>query len=258
MSKPPTYALLSDTSKPLVIQAIEQVFHKIPTNITPETTHGIVLGGDGFMLTCLQQALKSDITLYGFNFGTKGFLMNTAENIYLWKERIPQAIPAVLYPLHVTMKDWHGHQMEFFAFNEVAVLRASGQALNIKIWIDDILRMENLVGDGLILSTPMGSGAYNYAAQGPMVPLETNVLPLTPVNPLYPARWPGALLPDTSQFHFEILDPTKRPAQVSVDGLTYVDIVHIHVHMSHNHFAKVLFDAPSTLQERLIANQFPA
>lgn len=253
---PHNIALMVDPTKPEALKVAQEMFADSHACIDEHTTHVIALGGDGFMLSCLQSAMNQGFALYGINFGTRGFLMNPLPASSDWPHILNHTTEAVLHPLHTTMIDHKGNEHIFYAFNEVAMIRGSGQALKVKISVDGIDRLNPLMGDGLILSTPAGSSAYNYAAQGPMLPLEANVLPLTPMNAHSPRRWPGALLSNTSRFAFEILEPHKRPAQVSVDGITFEGIVRMQAHLSRSHYAKVLFNNNFTLHERLIQHQF--
>lgn len=253
---PHNISVMVDPSKPEALQAAHTLFSTAKPNIDDSTTHVIALGGDGFMLSCLQTAMNQPFALYGVNYGTRGFLMNPPPQPDAWPALLDDVTEAVLHPLHITMIDERGHSETFYAFNELAMIRASGQALKVAIRVDGIVRLDPLMGDGLILSTPAGSSAYNYAAQGPMLPLEANVLPLTPMNAHNPRRWPGALLSHTSHFRFDVLEPHKRPAQVSVDGRNFDHIVSIEAHLSRSHAARVLFNNSFTLHERLIQHQF--
>ena len=170
----------------------------------------IALGGDGFMLETMHNTLKSNAPIYGIHCGTVGFLMNEFEPSKLM-ERLEKARPTTLYPLEMTVQRQNGTVTKALAFNEVSLLRETRQAAKIQITIDDVVRLSELVCDGILIATPAGSTAYNLSAHGPIIPLDTHLLALTPISAFRPRRWKGALIPESSQVVFTILDPRKTP-----------------------------------------------
>jgi NAD+ kinase len=224
--------------------------------VSPEESDVIVaLGGDGLMLHAIHDHMSLDKPIYGINCGTVGFLMNDYRAASL-PERI---ISAELYELHpIAMKATavDGSSEEALAFNEVALFRGSGQSANIRISVDGVDRIEQFMGDGLIVATSAGSTAYNLSAHGPIIPLGSNLLALTPVSPFRPRRWKGALLPHTSVIEMENLDPEKRPLTATADFLEIHSVKSITVREDQSHAVKVLFDKDHSLEERIIREQF--
>jgi NAD+ kinase len=151
-----------------------------------------------------------------------------------------------------------GQVEQALAFNEVAVIRGSGQSANIRVSIDNVERLQKYVGDGLIVSTAAGSTAYNLSAHGPIIPIGTNLLALTPVSPFRPRRWKGALLPHTSVITMENLDPVKRPLVTTADFRDILNVVSVTVREDQSHSVQMLFDKDHSLEERIIREQFTA
>jgi NAD+ kinase len=151
-----------------------------------------------------------------------------------------------------------GKVEEALAFNEVAVIRASGQSANICVSVDDVERLEKYIGDGLIVSTAAGSTAYNLSAHGPIIPLGSNLLALTPVSPFRPRRWKGALLPHTSAITMVNLSPEKRPLVTTADFRDILNVVSVTIREDQSHSVQMLFDKDHSLEERIIREQFTA
>jgi NAD+ kinase len=215
----------------------------------------VALGGDGFMLRCLHDLVDRKLPIYGMNRGTIGFLMNEFhENDLI--ERIHEANPAELHPLQMKATDVHGTEHHALAFNEVSLIRHSYQAANIRVVIDGNERLERLVGDGVLVSAPAGTTAYNLSVRGPIIPIGANVLALTPISPSRPRRWGGALLPHTAVVEFVNLDPRKRPLRTAADFHHVGDAVSVTVREDRSKAVTVLFDAGHSLQERIIREQF--
>ena len=215
----------------------------------------VALGGDGFMLYCLHQYMDLAVPIFGMNCGTIGFLMNAYRPDDL-ADRIASARQFELHPLRMKAITTTGTVEEALAFNEVTVVRHSGQSANIRVCVDGIERIPRFIGDGLIVATAAGSTAYNLSAHGPVIPLGLNVLALTPVSPFRPRRWKGALLPHTSEVSFENLDPQKRPLTATADFKEILDIFTVTVRDDTSTSVKVLFDPDHSLEERIAAEQF--
>ena len=215
----------------------------------------LALGGDGFMLETLHANIGRGVPVYGMNRGSLGFLMNQYREDEL-RERLDRAHPAELHPLRMTALDVNGETVEALAINEVSLLRESRQAAKIKVMVDDVVRIEELVCDGVLLSTPAGSTAYNLSAHGPIVPVGAGVLPLTPISAFRPRRWRGALLPHHSQVRFEIREIRKRPVSAVADYTEVRDVVRVDVVEARDVTLRVLFDEESNLTERVISEQF--
>jgi len=215
----------------------------------------VVLGGDGFMLETLNDTILLDTPVYGMNRGTIGFLMNDYAEDGL-PERLAAAEEAKINPLHMRAGTADGKVHEALAINEVSLLRAGPQAARLRISVDGRTRMEELVCDGALLSTPAGSTAYNYSAHGPILPIGSEVLALTAMAAFRPRRWRGALLPKTALVRFDILDPEKRPVMADADSRSVRDVLWVEVHSDQSVTHRLLFDPGHGLEERLLREQF--
>jgi NAD+ kinase len=215
----------------------------------------VALGGDGFMLETLHSVLGHDIPVYGMNCGSVGFLMNTVGEDDL-PARVARAQEAVLHPLRMHAVTMTGSVEESLALNEVSLLRQLRQAAKIRITVDGRVRLEELICDGVLISTPAGSTAYNLSAHGPIVPLSANLLPLTPISAFRPRRWRGALLPSSADVLFEVLEPEKRPVAAVADFTEVRDVVSVACFEDRSVSVRVLFDPDQGLSERIIAEQF--
>ena len=215
----------------------------------------VVLGGDGFMLQTVHNHMDAGLPIYGMNRGTVGFLLNQFNPDSLM-ERLNATQRHTLNPLVMTAVTVDGHMFSALAFNEVALLRYSQQSANIKVIINGRERLDNLVCDGIMVATPAGSTAYNLSAHGPIIPLGSNVLALTPVSPFRPRRWNGALLPHSATVEFEILNAEHRPVGASADSFEVRDVAHISIKEDHSHPAHILFDPDHSLEERIFSEQF--
>jgi NAD+ kinase len=215
----------------------------------------VALGGDGFMLRTVHEHLDRKLPIYGMNCGTIGFLLNQfhPDNLI---ERINAAQEHLLNPLAMTAITLEGDRVSALAFNEVAMLRTSQQSAHIRLFINGKKRLDNLVCDGVMVATPAGSTAYNLSAHGPIIPLGSNVMALTPICPFRPRRWTGALLPNTASVEFDILWPGLRPVSATADFLEVRDVAHILVHEDHTRPAHILFAPDHSLEERIFNEQF--
>ncbi len=215
----------------------------------------VVLGGDGAMLRALHKFTDIPLPIYGLNLGTLGFLLNEYKNRNLI-ERIEAAQEHKIHPLRMRATDIHGNDHEHIAYNEVSLLRETHSSAKIMIFVNDEVRMPLLVCDGIMLSTPVGSTAYNSSAAGPIIPLSANILPLTPISAFRPRRWAGALLPNTSQVRFEIINPLERPVSASADSYEIRDITSVDICEARSLSSTLLFDPENHLEERIYQEQF--
>ena len=225
-------------------------------NTPPENAQAIVaLGGDGFMLQTLHRNMRHDLPIYGMNKGTVGFLLNDYEVDGLM-ERLSRAEVATVHPLRMTASSDSGAVQEALAINEVSLLRQTRQAAKIRIHIDGKVRVDELVCDGILVATPAGSTAYNLSAHGPILPMNANVLALTPISAFRPRRWRGAILPRNAQVTFEILENYKRPVSAVADATEVRNVVEVHVREEPAISLKLLFDPEHNLEERILNEQF--
>lgn len=223
-----------------------------------EADAAVVLGGDGTMLDALHGMLDDDrmIPVYGLNLGTVGFLMNRYDRHFDLRKRLAQAKDIAVLPLLMEAETQTGERCSFYAINEVSLLRETRQTAKIEISVNDRVRIPELAGDGVLLSTPVGSTAYNYSANGPILPLDSQMLALTPISPFRPRRWKGAILPDRMRVTFRILEPAKRPVSVVADQKELRDVAEVHIEVARNREMTLLFDPGHALDERIVAEQF--
>jgi NAD+ kinase len=222
----------------------------------PATADVIVaLGGDGLMLQTLHRFMKSDKPIYGMHRGTVGFLMNDFSEDNL-QERLSSAVRTVIHPLLMRAGDADGHVHEHHAINEVSLFRQSYQAARLRILVDGKERLAELVSDGVLVSTPAGSTAYNLSAQGPIIPINASLLALTPISPFRPRRWRGALLPDGARVTIEVLEAEKRPVAAVADHDEVRDVRVVDVVMDRTITMNMLFDPGHSLDERILREQF--
>ena len=215
----------------------------------------VALGGDGFMLRSLHRTLSRKLPVYGMKLGTVGFLMNQ-HRIEELPERINAAQATELHPLLMEVHTEGGTTSTALAFNEVSLLRQTKQAAHIRVELDGDTKLDELMCDGVLLSTPAGSTAYNLSANGPILPLGSNVLALTPISPFRPRRWRGAVLPATTEVRFVVLDPYKRPVSATADSHEVRDILDVRIRESREQSVRLLFDPEHDLADRILNEQF--
>ena len=215
----------------------------------------IVLGGDGFMLEAIKNQMDKNLPLFGLNYGSVGFLMNTVNDEDLI-QRLNSSQSIKIKPLSMFAKTTDGSEHSAIAINEVSLLRETHQAAKIKISIDKNVRLDELVCDGVLLSTPSGSTAYNLSAHGPILPINADVLALTPISAFRPRRWKGAILNNSSEVKFEIIDNKKRPVSAVADSTEFRDIESVTIKQDNQKSIQLLFDAQHSFEERILNEQF--
>lgn len=231
-------------------------FAKAYPSVDPAEADVIVaLGGDGFMLEVLHRYIDRDLPIYGMNLGTVGFLLNEYAAGGL-VARIARASPVELYALRMRAVKADGSIIDGLAINEVSVFRETRQAANLSIDIDGVNRLPELVCDGIMVATPAGSTAYNLSAHGPIIPLGSNILALTPISAFRPRRWRGALLPSATRFSIRVLDPLKRPVSAVADFTEVRDIQAVEIWEDREKRFHLLFDPEHNLEERILKEQF--
>jgi NAD+ kinase len=215
----------------------------------------VALGGDGFMLQTIHDNMGKGRRIYGMNRGSTGFLMNEYSEEGL-RERVADAISETIRPLEMTARGEDGQTSTLMAINEVALFRQSAQAAKVRITVDDKVRLEELICDGVMVATPAGSTAYNLSAHGPILPLDSPLLALTPVSPFRPRRWRGALLPNRSVVRFDVLEVGKRPVNAVADHSEVKSVVTVTVREARSATVTLLFDASHSWNERILSEQF--
>jgi NAD+ kinase len=241
------------------IPEAEEALHRLAKHygsVAPGDADVIVaLGGDGFMLQTLHGFMSSGKPIYGMHRGTVGFLMNEYHEENL-RERLAAAQTTVIHPLLMRARANDGSVRDFHAFNEVSLFRQIYQAARLRILIDGQERLGELVADGVLVATPAGSTAYNLSAQGPIIPINAELMALTPISPFRPRRWRGALLPDSAQVRVEVLDAVKRPVAAVADHDEVRDVLAVDIKMDHAIGMRTLFDPGHSLDERIVREQF--
>jgi NAD+ kinase len=215
----------------------------------------VALGGDGLMLETLHRSLDTSTPIYGMNCGSIGFLLNRFREDDL-VARLKAAECVVLHPLRMRADAVDGRHVEALAINEVSLLRETRQTAKLRIAVDDVVRLEQLVCDGALVATPAGSTAYNLSAHGPIIPLGAGVLALTPISAFRPRRWRGALLPHRARVAFEVLEAAKRPVSAVADYTEVRDVARVSVHEDREVDLRLLFDPEHNLEERILKEQF--
>jgi NAD+ kinase len=217
----------------------------------------VALGGDGFLLQTLHAMLdrRRILPVFGMNLGTVGFLMNEWSPDLL-ESRIARARTFKVTPLRMEVRTVEGETVSYPALNEVSLLRETRQTAKLEVSVDKRVVLPELVCDGVLVATPAGSTAYNLSAQGPILPLESAMIALTPISPFRPRRWRGAILPDRAHVLFRVLDPVKRPVSAVADQREVRDVATVSVAMDRSNALRLLFDPEHALDDRIAMEQF--
>jgi NAD+ kinase len=217
----------------------------------------VALGGDGFLLQVLHGMLGRHriLPVFGMNLGTVGFLMNEW-NADLLENRIGRAKTFTVCPLRMDVVTMDGERFESPAINEVSLLRETRQTAKLEVTVNDRVVLPELVCDGVLVATPAGSTAYNLSAQGPILPLDSAMLALTPISAFRPRRWRGAILPERTRITFRVLDPGKRPVSAVADQHEVRDVSTVSVMLDRSAPLTLLFDPEHALDDRVTMEQF--
>ena len=215
----------------------------------------VALGGDGLMLQTLHKHLTDRIPIYGMNRGSVGFLMNEYREDDLLA-RLERAEISRIHPLAMVARDINGTIHEELAINEVSLFRQTHQAAKLRISVDGKVRLEELICDGVLVSTPAGSTAYNLSVNGPILPLECDLLALTAISPFRPRRWHGALIPNRAEVEFRMLEAERRPVSAVADQVEVRDVARVRVATDFARRLELLFDPDYALDDRIFAEQF--
>lgn len=215
----------------------------------------VALGGDGLMLQTLHRVMGTNKPVYGMNFGSVGFMMNNFSEDDL-DARLAAAQRTCIYPLSMTVVDASGATQTALAINEVSLFRSTYQAAKLQILVDGEVRLDELICDGALLSTPAGSTAYNLSAHGPILPIEAPLLALTPISPFRPRRWRGAILSNRAEVKFITREADKRPVSAVADNVEFQNVRETIVREDRTHGVILLFDPGTSLEERVLSEQF--
>jgi NAD+ kinase len=245
---------LASTS-PEALAAREELIALYGQSPQQEADVMVALGGDGFMLQMLHNTMNSGKRVYGMNRGSIGFLMNDyrVENL---AERIDAAVENAFHPLEMRTVNADGTESVALAINEVSLFRQSYQAAKLRVEIDGHVRLEELICDGLMVTTPAGSTAYNLSAHGPILPLDAPLLAITPVSAFRPRRWRGALLPNKVTVDITVLEPEKRPVNAVADNTEIKSVLSVRIAQTQDTTARILSDPDRSWSDRILAEQF--
>jgi NAD+ kinase len=237
-------------------RAAQARLSRLYRGVPPEDADIIVaLGGDGFMLQTLHAFMNTGKPIYGMNCGSVGFLMNEF-HVNGLRERLAAAIHTAVHPLAMRALDASGKRQFAYAINEVSLLRQSFQAAKLRISIDGKIRMDDLICDGILVSTPAGSTAYNLSAHGPILPIYAPLLALTPISAFRPRTWRGALLPDHVEVKIEALEADKRPINAVADNVEFKSVVEVAIAEDREAESLIMFDPDHSWDERILSEQF--
>jgi len=251
-------ALVASPTPPAqaAVEELRSTYDWVPLEQAEEV---VALGGDGFMLQTLHAMLERRriVPVFGMNLGTIGFLMNDWRLERL-EERLARAKPFRVSPLSMTATTISGEQCVLPAINEVSLLRETRQTAKLEVTVNDRVVLEELVADGMLVATPAGSTAYNLSANGPILPLGSALLALTPISPFRPRRWRGAILPEKTRIGIRVLEADKRPVSAVADQREIREVSHVQVEIDHMRDLTLLFDPEHALDDRITMEQFIA
>ena len=215
----------------------------------------IPIGGDGFLLKNLHDFNELKLPFFGINYGSIGFLMNSQDEGNLEKI-IENSHETILKTLEMKATDINNKSFSSIAYNEVSMMRQTHQAAKINIKINNVERIKELICDGVLVSTPAGSTAYNLSAHGSIIPLDSDLLALTPISAFRPRRWKGALLQQKNKISFNVINYKNRPVSVTADNNEFRDIQSVEINSSNKKSCKILFNSNYSMEERILKEQF--
>jgi len=243
------------SDNPKANEAERKLIEMYGQNTAENSDYIIPIGGDGLLLKSLHSLNNLNKPFFGINFGSIGFLMNNIIDQDL-NETISKAKKSYFKPLKMTAKSVDDQIYEAYAYNEVSLMRQTHLASKIKIKINDEIKMEELICDGVLVSTSAGSTAYNLSAHGSILPLDSNILALTPISAFRPRRWRGALLSEKNKIEFNVLDNEDRSSSVTADNIEFRNINKVNVESSNENKCTVLFDSKHSIEDKILNEQF--
>ena len=245
--------IISDTNKKSK-QIKSQLLKKLSTNKIRKPNTIIVIGGDGFMLQTLKKNQKSKKIFYGINSGNYGFLMNKFSSKTIIKN-LSKANMISISPLQMIVKTNKNQTRKYLAINEVSILRQSRQAASLSIKYGSKQLIKKLVSDGVLVSTPAGSTAYNLSVHGPILNLNSKKLSISPISPFRPRRWKGKIVNDKLKITIKNLNPLKRPISAVADNIEVRNAKHIIVKTNKKIKLNLLYDKNRSLQKKIKIEQ---
>ena len=245
--------IISDTNqKSLKIKS--QIINKLNKSKIIRSNTVIVIGGDGFMLQTLKKNKKSKKFFYGINSGNYGFLMNKFSSNTIIKN-LSKANMITISPLEMTVKNNKNQIKKYLAINEVSILRQSRQAASLSINHGTKQVIKRLVSDGVLVSTPAGSTAYNLSVHGPILSLNSKKLSISPISPFRPRRWRGKIVSDKSKINIKNLNPKKRPISAVADNIEVRNAKNVIVKTNKKIKFNLLYDKNRSLQKKIKIEQ---
>jgi len=214
----------------------------------------VVVGGDGFMLQTLKKYHKYKKPFYGINKGTFGFLMNKYRNNDILKN-ISKSKLVSISPLEMKAVNKKNKIISAIAINEVSLLRQSRQTASLKIENNKKILMKRLISDGVLISTPAGSTAYNLSVHGPILSLDSKKIAITPISPFRPRRWKGKILSASSIIKIINLNIHKRPISVVADNIEVRNIKNVKIKINSKIKFKLLYDKNNSLSKKIKLEQ---
>ena len=215
----------------------------------------VAVGGDGAMLNALRESISSNLPVFGLNRGNIGFLMNNFSEFDLIR-RLEKAKEIIVHPLEMLVSDIENNEYREMAVNEVSIFRSSHQSAMISIKIDETVRLNELTCDGIMVATPVGSTAYNLSAHGPIIPIDSEILALTPISPFRPRSWRGALIKNKSIIEFEINNPKLRPVSASADSREVKNVTKVIISQRNDINLRIMHDQTNSMEDRYLREQF--
>ena len=245
--------IISDTNKKSR-QIKSQLLKKLNNNKVNKSNTVIVIGGDGFMLQTLKKNQKSKKIFYGINSGNYGFLMNKFSSKKIIKN-LSKANMISISPLQMIVKNNKNQTRKYLAINEVSILRQSRQAASLSINYGSKQIIKKLVSDGVLVSTPAGSTAYNLSVHGPILSLNSKKLSISPISPFRPRRWKGKIVSDKSKIVIKNLNPKKRPISAVADNIEVRNAKNVTVKTNQKINFNLLYDKTKSLQKKIKIEQ---
>ena len=215
----------------------------------------VAVGGDGAMLNALRESISSNLPVFGLNRGNIGFLMNNFSEFDLIR-RLEKAKEIIVHPLEMLVSDIENNEFREMAVNEVSIFRSSHQSAMISIKIDETVRLNELTCDWIMVATPVGSTAYNLSAHGPIIPIDSEILALTPISPFRPRSWRGALIKNKSIIEFEINNPKLRPVSASADSREVKNVTKVKIYQRNDINLRIMYDQGNSMEDRYLREQF--
>jgi NAD+ kinase len=251
----------TSSAAPSALEAVNALRRRYGQAAIDEADVVVAVGGDGALIHALHQVLALPKAapgppVFGLHRGTAGFLMNEYAEQGL-PERIARAVPSTIFPLRMQAQALDGRPLaEELACNEVTLRRLHGQSARLRIVVDGETRIRELIGDGVLVATPAGSTAYNRSAHGPIIPLDAGLFALTPICPMRPRRWTGALLPSRAVVRIEVLDGATRPVAATADQRQLPPVGAVEIAEARDRSLRLLFDSWHAYDERILREQF--